>query len=265
MNKIGFIGAGSMSELLISSLINGNEFDKEEVIASDISSQRREEMSDEYGIEMVAENCKVIKASEYVFLAVKPQVLSEVIKEDSDFFTAEQKVISIAAGISTKQLEQMIPVEVPVVRIMPNTPAVVQEGALAYSLGSEATIEFGKELENLLKPMGTVIKVKEELMPAVTGLSGSGPAYVALILEALAAGGVKLGLSHSDAKDLAIQTLAGTAKLAAESDEHLAALRDQVTSPGGTAAEGLYRLEQAGVRSGLIEAVTASAEKSQEL
>lgn len=265
MNKIGFIGAGSMAEALINGLINGDQVNKEAVIASDISDQRREEMIDRYGIEMVAENGKVVEESDYVFLAVKPQVIDDVVKGISDFFTAEQKLISIAAGVSTKQLEEMMPVEVSVVRIMPNTPALIQEGVLAYSLGSQATKELGRKLEELLSPVGKVIKVKEDLMPAVTGLSGSGPAYVALILEALVAGGVKLGLSHSDAEDLAVQTLAGTAKLAAESDEHLAVLRDQVTSPGGTTAEGLYRLEKAGLRSGLIEAVAASAEKAQEL
>ncbi|MBM7624948.1 pyrroline-5-carboxylate reductase [Sporohalobacter salinus] len=265
MHKIGFIGAGSMAEALISSLIESNKIDRESIIASDISDERREEMVSKYGIKMVAENYKAVEESDYIFLAVKPQVIVNVVEEIADLFTTEQKIISIAAGISTDQLEEMIPVELPVVRIMPNTPALVQEGALAYSLGSCAGSEFGKELEDLLSSIGTVIKVKEDLMSAVTGLSGSGPAYVALILEALAAGGVKLGLSHSDAKDLAIQTLAGTAKLAAESDEHLAVLRDQVTSPGGTTAEALYRLEKAGVRSGLIEAVTASAEKAEEL
>ncbi|ADL12411.1 pyrroline-5-carboxylate reductase [Acetohalobium arabaticum] len=265
MNKIGIIGAGSMAEALINGLINENQVDKEAVIASDISDQRREVMTDKYGIEIVADNHKVVTESDYIFLAVKPQVIGDVIEEVADLFTTEQKVISIAAGVSTEQLEEMISAKVPVVRIMPNTPALVQEGVLAYSLGRQATEEFGRELEDLLSPVGKVIKVKEALMPAVTGLSGSGPAYVALILEALVAGGVKLGLSHSDSKDLAIQTLAGTAKLAAESDEHLAVLRDQVTSPGGTTAEALYRLEKSGIRSGLIEAVAASAEKAQEL
>ena len=264
--KIGFIGAGAMAEALISGLIASGKLSQDEIIASDISEGRRNLLNEEYEIKVTDDNLQVIKESNYIFLAVKPQIIDEVLAEVSDSITEIQKVVSIAAGVSTIKIEEAIEAkQVPVVRVMPNTPALVNEGAIAYALGSYAKDELGIEIESLLSPIGSVVQVKEKLMDAVTGLSGSGPAYILLVLEALVAGGVKMGLAQKEAKELAIQTLLGTAKLAAESDQHLAALRDQVTSPAGTTAEGLYELEKNGVRTGLIEAVIAATERSKEL
>ncbi|SJZ30655.1 pyrroline-5-carboxylate reductase [Selenihalanaerobacter shriftii] len=263
--KLGFIGAGSMAEALISGLIDSGKASSKQIIASDITEERRELIEMEYGIKTISDNQEVVAKSDYVILAVKPQVIGGVLEELNGSFTKDQKVFSIAAGVSTAKIEEIIGVNISVVRIMPNTPALVKEGAIAYSLGSYASQELGEEVEELLNPIGTVVQVKEKLMDVVTGLSGSGPAYVLLVLEALVAGGIKMGLSQKKAKDLAIQTLIGTAKLAAESDQHLAALKDQVTSPAGTTAEGLYKLEEAGLRAGLMEAVIAATERSKEL
>ncbi|MGM0471270.1 MAG: pyrroline-5-carboxylate reductase [Bacillota bacterium] len=264
MKQIGFIGAGAMAEALISGLV-AQEVQPKQVIASDISAQRRKLIEEEYQITVTADNKEVVAESDYVILAVKPQVLEQVMTEIEHLFTSEQKLISIAAGVSIAQLEELLTIKLPIVRIMPNTPALVKEGALAYALGEDADDKLGAEIEDLFSAVGSVVQVKEELMSAVTGLSGSGPAYVLLLLEGLIAGGVKEGLAHSEAEELAIQTLKGTAKLAAESEQHLAALRDQVTSPGGTTAEGLYQLESQGARAALIDAVVASAKKADQM
>ncbi|MCK8823701.1 pyrroline-5-carboxylate reductase [Fuchsiella alkaliacetigena] len=265
-SKIGFIGTGAIAEALISGLLESNRFKAEQIIGSDISSSRREELKTKYGIEVTADNRLVVQQSDYLILAVKPQVLTEVLAEISELITVEQLILSIAAGVNIDRIESAISeTRVPIVRVMPNTPALVKEGAIAYSLGSYADQNLAEQIEKLLGAVGKVIQVKESLMDAVTGLSGSGPAFVLLILEALAAGGVRNGLTHQQAEELAIQTLLGTAKLASESEEHLAALRDQVTSPAGTTAEGLYSLEQGGVRAAIIEAVSAACERSKEL
>jgi pyrroline-5-carboxylate reductase len=263
--NIGFIGAGAMAEALISGLLVSGKVTSKEIIASDISKNRREMIGREYGIEVIADNREVVSKSDYIILAVKPQIIDEVLEELSNEFNTKQKILSIAAGVETAKIEEKIGLEVPVVRVMPNTPALVKEGAIAYSLGNYASQELGGRVEELLTSVGSVVQVKEELMDVVTGLSGSGPAYLLLVLESLVAGGVKKGLAHEEAKELAIQTMLGTAKLAMESEEHLADLKDQVTSPAGTTAEGLYKLEERGIKVGLMEAVIAAAERSKEL
>jgi pyrroline-5-carboxylate reductase len=206
------------------------------------------------------------QVKETVILAVKPQILSTVIEEVVDMLPIEPSplMISILAGVSLKQLENSFP-GVSIVRAMPNTPATVGAGMTAISCGGHLQPGHHHIATRIFQAIGEVVEVSESLMDAVTGLSGSGPAYVALMVEALADGGVASGLPRAVAKQLALHTVLGSAKLIAETNIHPAELKDQVTSPGGTTIAGVRELERAGFRSAVIEAVKAATERSREL
>ncbi|MEJ2363358.1 MAG: pyrroline-5-carboxylate reductase [Deltaproteobacteria bacterium] len=263
--KIGLIGGGNMGEALIKGLLQSGHFDTSQVTVSDISRDRLNYLQDNYQVSTLSDNGKVAWASEVIILAVKPQQMGDVLSEINGQVEHLPLVISIAAGVTIAAIEQRLIKGVPVVRVMPNTPALVLTGAAAIAGGSQATRDHLATTRVLFESVGLVVEVDEAHMDAVTGLSGSGPAYVYLFMEALTDAGVFMGLSRPVARDLAVQTTLGAARLAANSASHLAALKDQITSPGGTTMHGLAVLESGGMRGLLMEAVEAATRRSAEL
>ncbi|WP_460205489.1 pyrroline-5-carboxylate reductase [Scytonema sp. NUACC21] len=265
--KFGLIGGGVMGEALLSRLIARKIYQPSEVIVSEPQSSRQMFLQEEYGVAVTVDNRIVFtQATEVVFLAVKPQVFSAIAQEIADVIPTGAKplVISILAGVTLSQLEAAFP-HIPVIRAMPNTPATVGAGMTAICPGAYTKGNHQETAKRLFSAVGEVVEVSENLMDAVTGLSGSGPAYVALMVEALADGGVAAGLPRGVANQLALQTVLGTAQLLHQIKIHPAELKDRVTSPGGTTIAGIAQLEKAAFRSALIEAVKAATARSQEL
>ena len=265
--KFGLIGGGVMAEALLSRLIAIGTYQPSEIIVSEPQGERRSYLEQKYGISVTTENSLVLgEAQEAVMLAVKPQIFTTVAQELADILPPENPpvIISILAGVNLKQLEAAFS-QFPIIRSMPNTPATVGAGITAISLSAYTYANHKQIAEKIFAAVGEVVEVSETLMDAVTGLSGSGPAYVALMIEALADGGVAVGLTRAMAQQLAIQTVLGTAKLLQETKIHPAELKDRVTSPGGTTIAGVSALEKAGFRSAVMEAVKASKERAQEL
>ncbi|GAB1542967.1 pyrroline-5-carboxylate reductase [Scytonema sp. NUACC21] len=256
-----------MGEALLSRLIARKIYQPSEVIVSEPQSSRQMFLQEEYGVAVTVDNRIVFtQATEVVFLAVKPQVFSAIAQEIADVIPTGAKplVISILAGVTLSQLEAAFP-HIPVIRAMPNTPATVGAGMTAICPGAYTKGNHQETAKRLFSAVGEVVEVSENLMDAVTGLSGSGPAYVALMVEALADGGVAAGLPRGVANQLALQTVLGTAQLLHQIKIHPAELKDRVTSPGGTTIAGIAQLEKAAFRSALIEAVKAATARSQEL
>ncbi|MBK1988259.1 pyrroline-5-carboxylate reductase [Sphaerospermopsis aphanizomenoides BCCUSP55] len=265
--KFGLIGGGVMGEALLSRLTARGIYQGSEVIVSEPQESRRNFLQQQYGVAVTTDNCLVLsQAQEAVMLAVKPQIFSAIAQELADILPIEHSplIISILAGVPLKPLEAAFP-QMPVIRAMPNTPATVGAGMTAICLGAYTQPRHQETAKEIFSAVGEVVEVGESLMDAVTGLSGSGPAYVALMIEALSDGGVAAGLPRAVAKQLALHTVLGTARLIEETQLHPAELKDRVTSPGGTTIAGVSELEKAGFRSALIQAVKAAAHRSQEL
>ncbi len=260
---IGFIGGGNMAEALVKGLLNQG-VSAEAIYVADPSEVRQTLMRDIYHVQVV-ESQKVVQSCNTLVLAVKPQMVEPVVCALATDFTAGHVLVSILAGISTQTLESLLGGPARVVRVMPNTPALIGAGAAAICAGHYAGADDLLAAENLFQAVGIVRRVDESQMDAVTGLSGSGPAYVFTIIEALADGGVKEGLSREAALELAVRTVLGAAQLVAESGEHPAVLRDKVCSPGGTTIAGLAALEDGNIRAVLIDAVSRAAQRSREL
>jgi pyrroline-5-carboxylate reductase len=261
---IGFIGAGNMAEAMIRGLLRGHDFDAKTISASGPRDERMRELRDTYGIDASTDNAKPAGA-EIVVLSVKPQILSRVLDEVGQKINPDALVISIAAGVPVKAIQARLASGTRVVRAMPNTPALVDAGATAIAGGEHARDTDLQEAKKIFDAIGLTVILEESQLDAVTGLSGSGPAYVFLILEALSDAGVKVGLSRRTSQLLAAQTLLGSAKLLLETNEHPGRLKDMVTSPGGTAITGLHTLENGGVRTTLMNAVEAATRRSREL
>ena len=266
--KFGSIGGGVMGEALLSRLIVKEIYAAGDVLVSEHSAERRDFLRQKYGVEVTTDNKQVVdNASEAILLAIKPQVFSAVASELADLKIggAEKPlIISILAGVPLSKLETAFP-EWPIVRVMPNTPATVGAGISAIAPGKYVTPTHLDLAKRVLQAVGEVVEVPESMMDAVTGLSGSGPGYVAVLVEALTDGGVRAGLPRAIAAKLALQTVLGTGVLLQESGMHPAELKDKVTSPGGTTIAGIAKLESAGFRSALIEAVVAASDRSREL
>lgn len=262
--KLGLIGGGVMGEALLSRLLVQRVYAPEMVMVSDPSPSRRGFLSQQYGVAVTSDNRAVAKATEVLLLAVKPQIFGAVAGDLEELPPPQTMVISILAGVTLGKLEQAFP-ECPVIRVMPNTPATVGAGISAVAAGGLVQPSHIELATQILGAVGDVVEVPEYLMDAVTGLSGSGPGYVAIFIEALTDGGVAAGLPRSIASKLAIDTVWGTAQLLRESQLHPAELKDRVTSPGGTTIAGIAQLEAAGFRSALIQAVKAACDRSQEL
>ncbi len=260
---LGIIGGGVMGEALLSRMLEQELIEASQVMVSDPQASRRGELSQKYGVQAIAHNATVAESAQILLLAIKPQVFEQVVGALSHP-KSDQLVVSILAGVPLAKLEAAFPHQ-PVVRAMPNTPATVGAGMTAIALGQHAQDAHRAIAHQLFTAVGEVVEVPEPLMDAVTGLSGSGPGYIAVVIEALADGGVAAGLPRAIAAQLALQTVLGTATLLHQTGLHPAELKDRVTSPGGTTITGIATLEQAGLRSALIEAVRAASQRSKEL
>ncbi len=263
MFKIGIIGGGNMGEAIIKGLISGGVVKPTEIFLSEINSERRDYLVNKYNIAGTDNNKRLAELSDIVILAVKPKDLQEVLGSISDKLK-DKILISVLAGISIGKIKQISP-DSKIVRVMPNTPALIGEGAIAVSFDNQLSYQERERVISILKTLGEVLEVDESLMDVVTGLSGSGPAYVFTFIDALAQGGVKGGLSYSDALNLAVQTVLGSAKLLKELKEHPAVLRDKVTSPAGTTIYGLHALEKGSFKSTVMNAVEEATKRSKEL
>jgi pyrroline-5-carboxylate reductase len=263
--KIAFLGAGKMASALASGFVRAGLTQPDSIIASDPIPASREGFANATGGKAAAWNVEAAQFARIIIIAVKPDQVAQVLLEVADTLTWEHLVISIAAGVTLASLEEELPPGTRVVRVMPNTPALVGASASAFALGKSATPEDGETVTKLFSSVGLAFQVKEKLLDAVTGLSGSGPAYVYMMVEALSDGGVACGLPRDVATKLAAQTLLGSARMVLETNMHPGALKDMVTSPGGTTIEGLHELEKAGIRAGLINAVRAATEKARKL
>lgn len=264
-HSIGFIGAGNMAEAMIRGLVRGGHVPAAKIAASGPRRERLDELAREYGIEVSTDNREIVRRCGIVVLAVKPQIVDKVLREVGDQLREGSLLVSICAGIDTEAIEEGIAAGVRVVRAMPNTPALVGAGATAIAPGKLASETDLATARALFDAVGITVVLDESHLDAVTGLSGSGPAYIFLILEALADAGVKVGLSRRNAQRLAAQTVMGSAKLLLETDEHPGKLKDMVTSPGGTAIAGLHTLEEGGLRTTLINAVETATKRAREL
>jgi pyrroline-5-carboxylate reductase len=261
MFKIGVIGCGNMGEALIKGMIEKSKVESTQIVVNDINKERQNYIVEKYNT-AGTDIKKVVSFSEMVFLVVKPKDLEKTLEPVKDLFNENQILISVLAGVRIQKLKNLVK-KPNIVRIMPNTPALIGEGVIGVSFEKE--IEKKEEIVNLLKALGEVFEVKEELLDVITGLSGSGPAYVFTFIDALAQGGVKMGLSYQDALKIATQTVLGSAKLLKETEEHPAVMRDKVTSPAGTTIYGLHELEKRNFKDAVISAVEKATERSKEL
>jgi pyrroline-5-carboxylate reductase len=263
--KIGFLGAGKMATALARGFVRAEIVFPRELIASDPVAAARKHFGDEVGAKTTESNVEVAKFANVLILATKPDQVASALAEISGAFGKSHVLISIAAGVTLAKLEANLPANARVVRVMPNTPALVGAGASAFAPGKNATTADAELATKLLSAVGVALQVKESLLDAVTGLSGSGPAYVYQFIEALSDGGVAAGLPLDVATRLAAQTVLGGAKMVLDTGMHPGALKDQVTSPGGTTIEGLHELEKGKLRATVMSAVRAATEKSKKL
>jgi pyrroline-5-carboxylate reductase len=260
--NIGFLGAGKMATALAKGFCHAGLVQPENLLASDVAPGARDQFAKETGSRATASNLEVVKASTVVFLAVKPAQVIELLHEVRDALSEGHLVISIAAGLPIARMADALPPHTRLIRVMPNTPALVGCSATAFALGAFATSADAELAQRLFGAVGLACQVNEPLLDAVTGLSGSGPAYIYMIIEALSDGGVAAGLPRDVATRLAAQTVLGSAQMVLRTGLHPGALKDQVTSPGGTTIEGIHQLEKAGVRAAMMNAVRAAADKS---
>jgi pyrroline-5-carboxylate reductase len=264
--RIGFIGAGQMATALAQGIVRAGLVPGSAVLASDPHEGARHRFLEAIPEATVtAENHQTAAAADLVVLAVKPQLIDAALVQIQSTLLPATVVVSIAAGVSLARLGKQLSEGTRLIRVMPNTPCLIGRGASAYSLSASATVEDGRLVHQLLSAVGTAHEVPEKLLDAVTGLSGSGPAFVYTFIEALSDGGVLMGLPRELAAALAAQTVAGAAQMVLETQEHPARLRDCVTSPGGTTIAGLEALERMGLRAAMMEAVRAATTRSQEL
>ncbi len=262
---VAFVGAGNMTTALARGLVGAGVCDKARVIASDVSQAQLDTLHKTLGINVSTDNTAAVRGAAIVVLATKPQVFPKILPELGRAIDKSALVISIAAGVPIAVIEAQLPTGTRVVRAMPNTPSLIGFGATAVAAGAHATAADIDLSLRIFNSVGRCVKVDEHLLDAVTGLSGSGPGYAFVMIEALADAGVNMGLPRAEAQLLAAQTLLGAAKLVLESGEHPGQLKDRVTSPGGTTIAGLQALENHGVRSALIDAVEKATLRSRAL
>lgn len=261
--KVAIIGGGVMGETILAALLrSGHPHDAVQV--SEKYPARAEELAARHQV-TVTDNRTASAGASVVFLVVKPADTTEVLTEIADQLTADQVVVSLAAGVPLAKLHRAVPADVPVIRVMPNTPALVEQGMAALTPDERCTRDQVEAVTTLLRATGRVVEVPESQQDAVTALSGSGPAYLFLVAEALIEAGVHLGLPRPVAHELAVQTIFGSATMLAQSGQHPAVLREQVTSPGGTTAAALAALERSGLRAAFIDALAAAKHRATDL
>lgn len=263
--KITLIGTGKIGQALLGGIIKAELTPRENIIVTDILDAVLEQIENIYHVNTSKENDKAIQSADIILLAVKPQVIKEVLEQIRPVLKEYQLIISVAAGIKTTNIEHVIKKNNPILRVMPNIPALVDESATAIAKGAHANDDHLAIGQTIFNAVGDVVVVREEQLDAVTGLSGSGPAYIYMLLEALIDGGVKMGLARDVATRLSIQTVLGSAKLMRETKKHPAVLKDEVTTPGGTTIAAIHELEMHGLRNMLISAVETATKRSQEL
>lgn len=264
--KVAIVGVGKIGGALASGLLKNKVVKSDHLAGSTAHEQSAQRVSRKYGIKTYTDNKELVTDKDIIILAVKPQAMEAVLEEIKNQIKPQQLLITIAAAITTKFVEEIIDLNIPVIRAMPNTPCLVSEGMTVICPGKYADENHLKSACRLFNPLGRVEKVKDEaFMDAVTALSGSGPAYVDIIIESLAEGGVKVGLPRELATVLSAQSVLGAAKMVLETGEHPAKLKDLVTTPAGTTINGIMELEKGGLRIALINAVTRATEKSEEL
>ncbi|MGH7164155.1 MAG: pyrroline-5-carboxylate reductase [Nitrospiraceae bacterium] len=263
--QIALIGGGNMTEALVVGLIKGGLAIADQIHATDILPARRSHLQDRYRIRVGSRNAEAAAHADVVILSVEPQVLDEVLDGIAAVILAGTLIISVAAGYPIRRVATHLKQDLKIIRAMPNTPSSVSEGITALTLGAGVTADEARMARAIFESVGKVVEVEERLMDAATGLSGSGPAYVYVMIEALADGGVKMGLPRPVAELLAAQTILGAARMVLETGEHPGRLKDRVASPGGTTIAGLHALETGRLRATLISAVEAATKRSQEL
>jgi pyrroline-5-carboxylate reductase len=262
---IGFLGAGRMATALAQGFVKADIVRPGQIFASDLIPAARKGFGAATGARICPANAGVLASASVIILAVKPHQAAEVLAEIKPHFTPRHLLVSIAAGITLPKLEAALPARARVIRVMPNTPALVGASASGFACGKSATKSDAALVQRLLSAVGVAVEVREALLDAVTGLSGSGPAYVYQFIEALSDGGVASGLPRDLATRLAAQTVLGAAKMVLETGEHPGALKDAVASPGGTTIEGIHELEKGKLRGTVMNAVRAATEKSKKL
>ncbi|MCX8204721.1 MAG: pyrroline-5-carboxylate reductase [Candidatus Nezhaarchaeota archaeon] len=263
--RLGIIGAGRIGEALISGLLKAGFVKPSGVMASDVSEARLRHISSAYGVECVSDNVKVARSCETVVLSVKPKDVHKVLEEIKGELTASHLLISIAAGVATSYIAKVLSKRVPIVRAMPNVAVLVREGMTVVAPGPWAEEHHVKLAEELFSSVGKVMRLPEDFFDAVTALSGSGPAYASLIVEAMIDAGIRVGLPREAATILAAQSVLGAAKMLLETGEHPAKLREMVTTPAGVTIEGIVELEEGRLRATIIKAITRATQRSKEL
>ena len=263
--ELGIIGTGKIGSALLKRLISTNTIDRSKIIIFDIDENKRNKLSEEYKVEYAVSNEELARSSKYILVAVIPQVIDTVLNEIKTIITNEQVIISIAAGVSFNHINKFINPSVGLIRVMTNTPALIGAAATAIAHNENIKDHQLEFVKGIFDAVGMVVELEERHLDAVTGLSGSGPAYIFIIIEALADGGVKMGLPRDIAINLAAQTVLGSAKLLLKTKKHPAELKDMVSTPGGTTITAIHELESAKIRATLIRAVEAATIKSKSL
>jgi pyrroline-5-carboxylate reductase len=263
--RIAILGAGKIGESLLAGLLGSGWRTPEDIVVTGRRDERLQELAERHGVEATLSNAEAVAGAGLIVIAVKPQDFDVLLGEIGGLLNPEQTVLSVAAAIPTSQIEARLAAGVPVVRAMPNAPALVQEGMAGICAGAHASDEHLDLAEDVLAHLGAVARVPERYMDAVTAVSGSGPAYFALLAEAMIEAGILLGLGRETSTQLVVQTMLGTAKLLRDEKIHPVELREAVTSPGGTTIRAIRELEQAGVRAAFLNAIQAAMERSREL
>ncbi|HYX89722.1 MAG TPA: pyrroline-5-carboxylate reductase [Gaiellaceae bacterium] len=263
--RVAILGVGTIGESLLRGLLSGGWREPGELVATVRSEERAADLTARYGVRGTVSNAEAVTGAELVVIAVKPQDFDALLGEIGGVLSPEQTVLSVAAAIPTAAIEQRVSAGVPVVRAMPNRPATVHEAIAGVCAGAHAGDEHLTLAEEALSHLGAVVRVPERYMDAVTAVSGSGPAYFALLAEAMIEAGILLGLSREVSTQLVVQTMLGTARLLRDEHIHPVELREQVTSPGGTTIRAIRELERAGVRAAFLNAIQAAMERSREL
>ena len=267
--KIGFIGGGNMAEAILKGMLSSSLIKASNIFVSEPNKSRQTFLTTEFKVKVTKGNLDLVKKADILIVAVKPQIIREVLKDIADQVDSKKLVISVAAGVPISQIENALSKgkkkKLCVVRTMPNTPSVVQEGVTAITAGKGVGKSDLKISHEIFQAVGRTVEVAEEQIDAVTGLSGSGPAYIFMIIEALSDAGVKMGLSRQVANELTVQTVLGSALLVRETGTSPGELKNRVTSPGGTTIAGLHALEKGSLRATLMNAVEKATLRSKEL
>lgn len=265
LKRLGFIGAGNMATALVKGLITSGRYDSHRLMASDKDREMLQKISEQFGIKGYASNRDLVREGHIIVLAVKPQSMTEVLEDVKEDIRDDHFIISIAAGIPLKMIHSIIRRDIPLIRVMPNTPALIQKGISALAPGKRATSEHMEIARGIFDAVGETVIVKEEMMDAVTAVSGSGPGYFFRIMECFVKAGEELGFDTETALLLVIQTVLGAAQLASESEKSLSELREMVTSPGGTTEAALAVFEKKGLEGLIRGAVKAACDRGVEL